>query len=220
MIECVEGKIYKKNIHKKRKFRFFSFFIIIILILYPTVYFNKVVYKLLEQIIFDYSYSVQTECVNKSILAISNQYTNYSEIVHHEKNKEGDIVLINIDSFKTNELSRKIVSTTEKLLVEKLKNGVPVPIFAFSGIKLISGLGRKINYKTITIASVDCSFNSKFISAGINQTMHSIIAVIKSKIFVDIPLKSKEIELKTEYVICESMIIGKVPEIYLNGNIS
>jgi len=54
---------------------------------------------------------------------------------------------------------------------------------------------------------------------GINQTRHAVYIRVDSSVNVIIPGKSKTVSVKTDVLICEAVIVGKIPEIYLNGSI-
>ena len=88
---------------------------------------------------------------------------------------------------------------------------------SFLGSKLLSGYGSKIYLKIASINSVEFEFSSVFKSVGINQTLHSIYIDVLIKVVIEIPLARQEEIIKTSIMINESVLVGKVPEIYLNG---
>ena len=45
-------------------------------------------------------------------------------------------------------------------LKNKLKKGIPIPLFAFTGIDFISGYGKSINYNSLSVVSVESNFSS------------------------------------------------------------
>ena len=123
------------------------------------------------------------------------------------------------NSHKINLINKEVCETTAKVLKKKLQNGIPVPILAFSGIDILSGYGNNVYIKTISISSVTSEFDSNFNSIGINQTLHSIYINVLSEVKIEIPLKTYQTTLKTSVLISETVLVGKVPEIYLNGKL-
>ena len=81
----------------------------------------------------------------------------------------------------------------------------------------MAGYGIKIDFKALYLSDVNCEFKSEFKSVGINQTLHSIYVVVVSRVNVEIPLSKKTVVCKTEVLIAESVLIGKVPEFYFNN---
>ena len=53
---------------------------------------------------------------------------------------------------------------------------------------------------------------SEFESAGINQTKHRILALIKVKMTSSTPLNSFETNSEFEFLIAENIIIGETPQ--------
>lgn len=219
MIECCKENIYYKKRNKNKRKKIFAVFLSVLFISSFFIYYRYVVSQNVLNISSDYGYSYCVESVNQSVLLSLENDADYSSVVKIEKNSSGEISMISFDSYKVNYLSRKIVTNVEILLKEKLKKGIPIPLFAFSGIKLLSGLGPEIYFKALSVNSVDCEFKNKFLSSGINQTLHSIYVNVKCLIKFEFPLAAKTIECFSEILVAEAVIVGKVPEIYLNNSI-
>lgn len=69
------------------------------------------------------------------------------------------------------------------------------------------------------IGNVLCKFSSKFTSAGINQTLHSIFVDVQTSVSIILPTRTVQVGGSSQVLIAESVIVGKVPDVYLNGNI-
>lgn len=220
MIEYCNENIWYKKRRKKRTFKSYLSFVIISAIFTSLFfYYKNVITTNIVNICYNYSYSYVTESVNKSISLSLNNSVNYNDLIYVEKDSVGEIVLLSANSYKINKLSKEIALSSEQILKEKISEGIPIPILAFSGINLISGMGREITYKSISISSVECKFDSDFESVGINQTLHSIYINVVSKVNINFPLNSQDILIKTPVLVCEAVLVGKIPNVYLNGNI-
>lgn len=220
MIECTDKKIYKKRKYRKGKIKRFKVFFLIFIIVFSLYFFYKnAVLKQVSEISFKYAEAYSVEAVNQSTLITLADRINYSDIIILEKNQSGEIVYISADTYKVNYINKSIASNCEKLLKDKLSKGVPIPILAFSGLSFLSGYGRTVNFKSISVSSVSSDFTSEFVSVGINQTKHSIWVSVKCKVAIFAPLYMKEHEFSSNVLVCESVLVGKVPEIYLNGKI-
>ncbi len=222
MIECSDENIFYKNRRKrypKKRKKFFWVFIFLLIIASIICYFKYVVTPEIVSICKSYSYSYSTEAVNSSVLKSMTTDIKYSDIINVEKNSAGEIVMIGANSYTINSLNKKIATKTEQELKDKFATGVPIPLLAFSGIKLLSGYGPIINFNSIVVSSVVCDFVSKFESVGINQTRHSIYIEVKNKIDINIPLSNNYIENSTLVLVSETVLIGDVPNVYLGGNI-
>lgn len=218
MIECCRENVwYKKKRRKKsKKIRLFFFLLIFTGIF---LYYRFLITDTVSRICVDYTYSYATESVNKAVLDSFLGMINYSNFVVVEKNTNGEIVLMTTNSVEVNKINREISEKTQKNLQNRLNNGIPVPILAFSGIKILSGFGKTINYRALSIVSVDSNFSSTFESVGINQTLHSIYVNVICKINVHFPLYVKNQTTSTKILISEAVLVGKVPDVYLNGGL-
>lgn len=219
MIECTKNYIWYKKRKKKKFKRFFSLFLVLIVLFSIYLYYNKVICKQIFNICSDYSYSVSSESVNSAVLMSLDNSVEYSDLILIEKNSAGDIVYMSTNSLKVNKINRSVASSTSMLIKNKLSKGVKIPFFAFTGITFLSGYGKDVNVKIINNVSSICNFSSKFTSVGINQTLHSLYADVISKIKISVPFNNKTIECKTSVLISETVLVGKVPDIYLKGGL-
>ena len=102
--------------------------------------------------------------------------------------------------------------------LEFAKIPIKIAIGSFTGIALLSGYGPKIAFQVAPYGEVNCSFSSSFESAGINQTYHKLYMIIAIKINIVFPFKQLTIKSDAEVLLSESLIVGKIPEVYLNSN--
>lgn len=214
MIECVKDNIYKKKKVKNKsriKLLIFILFFIICFVYYRYIIANNVF-----NVVIHKTSSIVASKVNESILK-SNSNSNYN-FTKIEKNEKGEIVLIGLDSLSINQFSRIIVKNVETSLNSEIKNGIEVPILAFSGIKALSGYGKAVKYNALEVSTVDCKIEGEFKSVGINQAIHSIYAIVNVKVFIDVPFDEQSNEFSTKVLIGENIIVGKIPEIYLGQN--
>ncbi len=219
MIECSEKNIWYKKRRKNNFKRCFSLFLSVLIIVGLVCYYKYVVADLIIDLCSEYAYSYSTESVNTAVLETIEKETSYNDFISVEKNAQGEIILLSANTVKVNKFTREISYLTMKYLNEKMEKGIPISVLTFTGIGMLSGYGTKIKFKTVSVSSVTCELCSEFISVGINQTLHSISANIKSKVIIKQPLKSVEQEFQTKVLICESVLVGKIPEVILNGRI-
>ena len=222
MIECTEAYIYyetfgKRNRKRRKKVRRFFLFVVILSLIFLIIFHvNGAVFTLVSDICEDSANSFALSAINQAVIKSLDKVA-YSDLVKTEKNNDGDITLMSADSVKINSISREITATTAKILTEKLVEGIPVPAFAFLGVKIASGYGPIVNYDAITVAGIDCLFDGKFTSVGVNQTLHSLFVKVICKIDIEFLYKKRVVECGSEVLISEAVLVGKVPEVYLNG---
>ena len=219
MIECTESYIWYKKRRKNSFKRFFSFLLVVLILITLILYYNFVILKQIFNICADYTYTYSTESVNYAVLTSLESDVKYSDLITIEKNASGDIVLMTTNSLKVNTINREVASATSSLLKHKLANGIPVPLFAFTGITFLSGYGNNVDLKIINNVSVLCSFSSKFTAMGINQTLHSIYLNVESEVNIKVPFNNHKEKSSSQILISETVLVGKVPDIYLKDGV-
>ncbi len=72
--------------------------------------------------------------------------------------------------------------------------------------------------RVLTNENVKVEFCNEFISAGINQTKHLIKVKVTTALGVVLPVRGDLEDIVTEVPIAESVIVGDVPDTYLDFN--
>lgn len=203
---------------KRRKKRLAIFLLVILLINVLLIYFGTNV----NRIVFDYSESrvraLSIKAVNNAVSELITNKNIYDNLVNITSDMDGNITLIQANSVQINMLTKDLIKASQIKLEKIGADGINIPIGTFSGITLFNGLGPQVNVKLIPIGDVTCNFLSEFNSSGINQTIHKLYLSIDTQVNIILPLKNNTVKTQTSILICESVIIGKIPEVYLNSN--
>lgn len=208
------------KIRANKKFRRFKVLVLILclLIVGVLVYFQRNVTRVLISISEATLRSITTVAVNDAIYYTLNDGIRYEDLISIERDSGGNITSITTDSLKINRIARDAAYLSQENLNKMTAEGIMVPVGALTGVEALAGFGQPINIKIIPISNVGCRFVSKFTSAGINQTLHSLYLEIVSDISIILPSKSTNLASTTEVLICESIIAGHIPDVYLQSS--
>ncbi len=211
----------RRKKYKNKKFRRFKVFLVIFCLLFIAVliYFQRNVTRVLISISEATIRSITTVAVNDAIYYTLNDTMRYEDLITIDRDEAGNVTSITTDSLKINRIARDTAYLSQENLNKMSAEGILVPIGALTGIEALAGFGQKINIKIIPISNVECRFVSKFTDAGINQTKHSLYLEIVSDISIIMPSKSTNLASTIEVLICESVITGKIPEVYLQSSL-
>ena len=208
---------------KKRKFfrRLVSFFIVAIIL---TILLALWIYwRSLSPTILDIAQTKlkaeTTMAVNEAVCVVLSDFNSYSDFFTIEKNSQDDIVMITANSALVNTFARNTALLSQKKINELKSFRIDIPLGTLSGIPLLSEKGPSVNVVVSPIGNVTCNFKSVFETAGINQTLHRIYVNVCSKVDLIIPTLHVEVETETPILLCESLIIGKVPDTFLQGGL-
>lgn len=210
-------KRYRRPKNKKKRLIVLALSLLILLALVIVAHVN--ITNVLVSVAEASMRSITTVAVNDAIYYTLSDKIRYDDLVRVEYDGEGNIIAITSNAFQINRIARDAAYMSQQNLSKMSESGVEVPLGAFFGIEAWAGFGPKVNMKIIPISNVACSFASVFEEAGINQTKHSIYLEIVADISIIMPTKTRNFASLTEVLICESVLVGKVPDTYLQADI-
>ena len=160
-----------------------------------------------------------TMAVNEAVCAILADVNNYTDFFTVEKNSQDEIVMISANSALVNTFARSTALLSQKKINELKSFTVDIPLGTLSGVPLLSEKGPTVDVVVSPIGNVSCTFKSVFETAGINQTLHRIYVNVCSNVDLIMPTSHMEVETITPILLSESLIIGKVPDTFLQGGL-
>ena len=164
-------------------------------------------------------YSLSTSAVSDAVYdVIAEETLQYEDLVEISYDSNGDISLISIDTIVVNNLARRFYQVAQVYLDRMGDNGLDIAIGTFTGLPFLVGVGPTINIKLVQIGAMTSCFKSKFTSAGINQTNHSLYIELHASVSLVLPTYSSTVDSVTEFLVTESVIVGDVPEVYLGSD--
>lgn len=184
------------------------------------VFFHKNVAGMLYSLSEATVRAAATEAVNDAVSqTLRWNNVDYNKLVTVTRGEDDRVLSLEADAQSVNLLARQTVTLSMANLSEACGEGVKVPIGVFTGIEFLAGFGPRVTFQIIPIGSVSCDFRSSFDTAGLNQTLHSIYMDVTAAVSVVMPSKTEEISVVTQVLICESVIVGEIPDAYLKGDI-
>ena len=135
--------------------------------------------------------------------------------VTFQKSDTGEVSAISSNMARINELSSKVL---EKVVGSTKENTVTIgiPTGNLTGASLLMGRGPKIPVKIVVLSSSRVEFDNSIITAGINQTKHQINLRVTVDMEILVPWGTQSTEVGTDVLIADTVIVGKVPDTYLN----
>lgn len=137
------------------------------------------------------------------------------DFVSFEKNAAGEVTAIHSNMAKINLLSTRIldrvVGATENRTLT-----VYIPAGNLTGVSLLMGRGPSVPVRIIMLTSSRVELGDSVITAGINQTKHQICLNVIVDVDILIPWGTESTQVVTEVMIADTLVVGKVPDTYLN----
>lgn len=204
-----------KRLHRKKSF-VIKLTIVIFLIIFLMYYFF-VVSPIIKTYTSAETRAVTEEAINRAVSNVINLSLKYDSLIDISYTASGDIASFTANQFEINSISREIVEQAQIEMQTLGDKGLNINLGTFSGIPFLIGRGPIINLKLTPIGAVSSNFESTFESVGINMTKHTLYLYINVHVNIVLPIKSYDIYTSNQVLLAESIIIGKVPEVYLNG---
>jgi sporulation protein YunB len=199
-----------------------SLLIISIIIIIITIICYKINDDLRPVLIAYCDYEARTlavRTINKTILEEFASNISYEDLMKVSTDSEGKIVMLQADTIKLNKLSSQIAIDVQENIQDISSKGINtyVPLGVVLKNDFFAYMGPKIKFKMEPAGTAYTEYRSQFESAGINQTRHIIYIDVTIDIYVVIPLYRNSITVSSSIPIAESIIVGDVPNTYMNG---
>lgn len=156
-----------------------------------------------------------TQIANLAVTqAITDQELSYSDLVTLQTS--GELSALVTDTVSLNSLRAAVLEDVISQ-IDSIDNGsLGVPLGALTGIDLFSALGPRLPVRVISVTTVEGRYRNDFTSAGINQTLHRVMLDVTLKAKLLLPGGVVEVPVSAPICVAETVIIGQVPQTYLN----
>lgn len=146
---------------------------------------------------------------------LSAEGISYGDLFEFEKNDQGQIVAYKGDTRQITmiqtALTDRVLGALDGVEVAELS----VPLGNLSGVTLLSGVGPSLTVRVVSTGSSQTAFHNEFVSAGINQTLHRVMLEVTADLAILLPGETVETQTVCQICLSETVIVGQVPESYL-----
>ena len=139
----------------------------------------------------------------------------YDRIVYFEKDLNGRITALKTNMSEVNRLKTDILNIINDEILALDTSDIGIPLGSLFLPEFLSGRGPTIPVHILSIRNSDANFVSHFSEAGINQTLHQLIMEVSVDVAVLVLGQTSSFTITSEVVVAETVIIGDVPETFL-----
>ena len=160
--------------------------------------------------------SIVNRIVNETINEKFGNETSAGNLLITETDEEGSIEMVQSNTAAINNLISELLVE----LQDRYKNGeagtdIEVPIGSLIGSKILSQSGPTVELTIIPVAVSKIDFITEFESQGINQPKYKVYVVLSTEARVMAPFSMHHIEVESTILVAEAIILGKVPESFV-----
>ena len=209
-------KIRIRKIEKKEKLKLLIMTLVLIIFIGIIIFF-KAAYPIFMASCKNAASSMAVNTVNEEVAKVIRTYT-YEDIVEVEKDVNGKISTIQARFTQINDIVSQIVENIQERIDQSDTEYVYINLGSISGLSFLSYIGPKFEIEMERAGDINSKVTSKFESVGINQTLHKINLELQCKMSILTPFGSVADEMTTTVILAETVIVGEVPNTFLNTN--
>ncbi len=159
------------------------------------------------------------ECINSSVVEfLESENVDFESLYKINKADNGSTESIFVNAAKVNEIKSSVAKAVISA-VEDMDTAIEVPLGSLFGGVLLNGRGYKLKVKMLSVSSVQNEIVNKIEDSGVNQTHLSSYVTFTASIDAKIGNQTIRASCSDEILLCESVIIGKVPNTFTNINV-
>jgi len=140
----------------------------------------------------------------------------YCDLMHLNYDDAGNVLSIETNMAQINRLKARITELINDDIAVIEQSTVEIPLGTVSGFNIFYGRGPAIPVRLTPRGAADVNLVSKFTPAGINQTLHQITLTVAVDISAIIPGYTHFSTVETEFIVAQTVIVGRVPDSYAN----
>lgn len=159
--------------------------------------------------------AIAVQAMNDAVRETVGADINHADLIIIEKDDAGKISLVYANAVLMNNLAASTAIAAQDKILNIGEQGINIPIGTIIGGQLLSGRGPAVSVKFEPVGSVTTDFKTEFEDAGINQTRHKIYLILNSSVRIIIGNSSQTVEISSQVLISETIIIGEVPHSYM-----
>lgn len=192
--------------------------ITVVLAILAAVTIKSIAYfrELSRQMVLSDATDLMTLCINDTISRkFAEEDYDYDYFVNLEYGADGSVTAVQTNMARINALSSELLSD----IVHAADGGqlsLSIPVGNVLGSSLLLGKGPELPVDITMLTSSHVDFRNELSDAGINQTKHQIKLDVVVDIDVIMPWQTISTQVVSEILIAETVILGDVPDTYLN----
>ncbi len=137
------------------------------------------------------------------------------QLVKLERDASGAVTAVTANVTAVNTLSSEVLGRAVDA-TEQEELTVKIPLANLLGSALFMNRGPSVSVDVTVLSSSTAGFRSEITSAGINQTLHQLFLDLDVQLSFLLPWREMDTGVQTEILVSETVIVGQVPDSYLN----
>lgn len=215
LADLVGSKKRRRGLGLRLKLRFYLLAGVVMLFSLGVVV-DAALRPILEQVAAQQVHLAVVRLINEAVYDQLGNGVAYQQLINVSTDADGRVTLMQPDTVKITRLVTSIARDLEEKLGNLSREDIKVPLGMLTGNSLLADKGPNLTLALLPLGSVSVNIHDEFSAAGINQTRHSIMLDIVVDMGILLPFQSTFTQITDTLPIVESVIVGPIPETYLN----
>ena len=215
LADLVGSKKRRRGLGLRLKLRFYLLAGVVMLFSLGVVV-DVALRPILEQVAAQQVHLAVVRLINEAVYDQLGNGVAYQQLINVSTDADGRVTLMQPDTVKITRLVTSIARDLEEKLGNLSREDIKVPLGMLTGNSLLADKGPNLTLALLPLGSVSVNIHDEFSAAGINQTRHSIMLDIVVDMGILLPFQSTFTQITDTLPIVESVIVGPIPETYLN----
>lgn len=151
------------------------------------------------------------------LTALSDSNAGKSGFISIQRDENGNITDLTTNVAALNLLRSRVVDQVLLELQGVDVSNIELPLGSLWDSELIWARGPAIRAHAMTVGTISAEFQSDFISAGVNQTIHQIWLELSVPLTVMLAGRDIAVPISSRICIAETIVVGKVPNTYFQS---
>ena len=126
---------------------------------------------------------------------------------------DGTITAVSVDTERVGQVS--------SLVLEHMMDGddgqveLDIPLETLFGVNFLPGLKLPLPVRILVLTTSDVNYHNELMSAAINQSKYQLYLNVKMDLDILVPWEHQTETVGTNVLLAETVIVGKVPQTYV-----
>ena len=211
------GGVFLRRHKRKNSIKLISIILAIILLISLTLKVDNRLRILIKNHTNSKSKILSNLVINQTVNDyLEEQQLKYTDLMKINSAQDGVVTSVEFNTVEITKIKAGIISLIQNNINSRDNITMNIPIGTLTGNQYLNNRGPKIKISMQISSAVFSDIKSKFISAGINQTLHQISLSISTEIYFVMPWYRSSGSYNTEFILAETIIVGRVPDAYTN----
>lgn len=162
-------------------------------------------------------HQLATEAIKEAIASEIANEVDMHNLIRFQYDNNGVIQNVVFNYLELARIQSDAASSVQAILHDLENERIKIPLGLATNSKILANLGPSIpiTLRPVGSAMVDLQFETQ--TAGINNVMIIVFAVIKAQVDIVIPFQVESETVETAVALSNTIVVGQVPEFFFQG---